>query len=459
MKKLIIYCLAGAAMLGTGCKKFMDVTPKGVFIPRTVAEYELFLNDVLLADASYAYCELMTDDLAFTDARLAADNRTTRSYLWKQDLLKATEDDGEWNNMYRNIYNCNLVLANLSAATEGTAAEVNRLSAEAKIQRAYFYFNLVNLYGAGYQAASAASDPGVPLLLAPDLEAKTVRASVQAVYDQILKDLQEALAVNELPVTGKTYVHPGKAAAHALLARVYLYMGNYAGAQQSAEAALSLKNTLLDYNTFSFVNPARPPIGVNGRPVPENNPENIFSKTNGGNGMLSRFMISPDLLNVLGEKDLRYVYTFSRLDNKGQPVTSPFPEYFANSVNYSIGVPEMMLIKAECLARNNHPAAAVTLLNTLRQKRFKPADYVALTATSGAEALDLVLRERRLELLYHGLRWLDLKRLNREPRFQKTLTRTFQNNTYTLPPNDPLYLLQIAPKIIGINPGIVQNPR
>ncbi|MBC9932884.1 RagB/SusD family nutrient uptake outer membrane protein [Chitinophaga qingshengii] len=459
MKKWIIYCLAGAALLTSSCNKFMDVTPKRKFIPKTVADLELFLNDVLLADASYAYNEVMTDDLAIIDAYLVADTRNTRSYLWRRELLKVTEDDSEWNNMYKYIYNCNLVLANLSTATDGTVADVNRMTAEAKIHRAYFYFNLVNLYGADYRAVSASTDPGVPVLLVPDLEAKTTRASVQTVYDQILKDLHDALAISELPVTGRTYVHPGKAAANALLARVYLYMGNYAGAQQAAEAALALNSTLLDYNTFSFRNPLIPANGINGKPLPENNPENLFSKTNGGNGTLARFMINPDLLSILGEKDLRYIYTFSRLDSKGKPITSPYPEYYVNSVNYSIGVPEMMLIKAECLARNNHPVEAVALLNILRQKRFKPADYTELTAATNDAALDLVLRERRLELLYHGLRWFDLKRLNRDPRFQKTLTRVVQNTTYTLPPNDPRYVLPIAPKIIGINPGILQNPR
>lgn len=461
MKKLAIYSITLLALFSSSCKKFLDVTPKGKFLPKTVAEYELFMNDPLIADAAYGYEEWMTDDVALTDDGLGllGDSRSARSYLWAKDLFKVMEDDGEWNGLYKNIYNCNLVLQEIGTATGGTPEDVSRITAEAKIHRAFAYFHLAGLFGNDYQAATAGTDLAVPILLVPDLEAKTKRATVKEVLDQVIKDLSEALAESGLPDMGRNYVHPGKAGAYALQARVYLYMGNYEQAQKAASAALALKNTLLDYNTISFSNPAKPYSGLKGLPTVDANPENILSRTTSQGGIIARFMINPELLGILGEKDLRYVYSFTRiLKNASYPV-NPYPDYFANYINYSIGVPEMMLTKAECMARSNSKDEAINLLNTLRQKRFKPAEYTALTASTAEEALVQVLQERRRELMYHGVRWFDLKRLNRDPRFKKDLTRSYKNVTYTLEANSARYLLQIAPKIITINPAIIQNPR
>ena len=461
MRKITIYGLLFIALLTNSCSKFLEVTPKGKFLPETVADYELFMNDPVMAYAGYGNEEFMTDDINYNDSLLAGmnDSRAAKSYLWTKDLMKELEDDPEWNNSYSNIYNCNLVLSKIGTATGGTPEDVSRLTAEAKIRRAYHLFHLANLFGNDYQAATAGTDLAVPILLVPDLEAKTKRATVQEVYDQVIKDLNEAISESGLPVMGRNYIHPGKAAAYALQARVYLYMGNYAAAQKAADAALALKSTLLDHNTFSYPNPAKPTAAVTGRPSVDANPENIFTTTNSFSGIITRFLISPELLSILGEKDLRYVYTFTRLTSKGTPSPSPYPDYIANYINYSIGVPEMMLIKAECLARNNSKDEAISLLNTLRKKRFKAADYADLTAATADDALVQVLAERRRELMYHGLRWFDLKRLNRDPRFKKDLTRTYKGVTYTLPANGPRYLLQIAPKIISINPAIIQNPR
>lgn len=460
MKHITLYTVLLLCLTAGSCKKFLDVTPKGKVLPTTVADYEMFMNDILQADAAYIQAEFMTDDIHYSDEQIrsSANSRSTKSYLWLKETMLLTEDDGEWSRIYSNIYYCNLVLDKIKDAP-GQAEDRERNIAEAKIQRAYNYFHLANLFGKEYNAATAATDLAVPLLLVPDLEAKTKRATVKEVYEQVMKDLSEALASPSLPDLGRNYVHPGKAAATALLARVRLYMGDYAGAKDAAEKALAFNSTLLDHNTFSFVNPARPYSGVNNKPLPENNPENLFSKTNSSNGIFTRFMINPELLGILGEQDLRYVYTFTRIPRSAVTPVSPFPDYFQSAVNFSIGVPEMMLIKAEALARDNKKDDAVALLNTLRQKRFKPADYAPLAAATAEEALALVLRERRLELMYHGLRLFDLKRLNNDPRFKKDLQRQHNSQTYTLPAGSPNYLVEIAPKIMQINPDILPNPR
>ncbi|ARS40306.1 hypothetical protein CA265_11835 [Sphingobacteriaceae bacterium GW460-11-11-14-LB5] len=458
--KLII--LAILILTGFGsCKKYLDESPiKGKVVPKTLADYEEFLNDIILSQSGYIYPEFMTDDMLNSSITSVNTNRMSRSYTWQKELLLATDDDAEWNTPYNYIYICNLVLDNLQNAAQGTEETRNRLRAEALTQRAYYLFTVANLYGNDYVAATASTDLSVPIMLHGDLEAKATRATVQQVYDQVISDLQTAISIADFPDVGRNYVHPGKLASMALLARVYLFKGDYANALKCANDILAKKNTLFDWNSLSFSNPAKPTAStIVNNPLPQSNVENLYCKLVTNGGIFVRFMASSDLLTVLDTKDLRYVFNFTRLTSTGAASTSVNPDYLGTTPNYSIGVPEIMLIKAECLARAGDKDGAVAILNTLRIKRFKPADYVALTASSADDALAKVLTERRRELLYKGVRWFDLKRLNRDDRFKKTISRVIGSTTYTLEPNSPAYLLQIAPKIIDINPLIVQNRR
>lgn len=443
------------------CKKYLDATPiKGKVVPKTLADFEEFLNDILLSQSGYIYPEFMTDDVLFSSITTANANRQSKSYTWQKELLLSTEDDAEWNSPYNYIYVCNLVLDNLSSATQGTDQVRNRLKAEALTQRAYYQFTLANLYGKDYLAARASTDLSVPIMTRADLEAKAKRATVQEVYEQVINDLQTAISIPDFPDEGRNYIHPGKLASTALLARVYLFKGDYTNALKYANEVLAKKSTLFDWNVLKFSNPLKPSAAtIPDMPLIQNNVENIFFKSAANPGIFVRFMASSDLLAILKENDLRYVFNFTRVLSTGLPSTSPNPDYLGNTPNFSIGVPEMMLIKAECLARSGDKDGAVAVLNTLRIKRFKPADYVALAASSAEDALAQVLAERRRELLFRGIRWFELKRLNRDDRFKKTLSRTVAGDTYTLEPNSNRYVLQIAPKIIDLNPSILPNPR
>jgi hypothetical protein len=119
----------------------------------------------------------------------------------------------------------------------------------------------------------------------------------------------------------------------------------------------------------------------------------------------------------------------------------------------------MMLIKAESAARAGNISVCMELLNALRAKRFRPADLTQLTAASNADALKLVIDERRRELFGRGFRWFDMRRLNQDAAFAKTYTRTFKGVSYNLEPNSNRYVYAIANKYILLNPEIEQNPQ
>lgn len=75
------------------------------------------------------------------------------------------------------------------------------------------------------------------------------------------------------------------------------------------------------------------------------------------------------------------------------------------------------------------------------------------------ELLHKIILERRKELVFRGLRWTDLRRLNKETEFAITLRRTVKGMEYVLPPNDPRYTQQIPFSVISFNKDMPQNIR
>jgi pentatricopeptide repeat protein len=175
--------------------------------------------------------------------------------------------------------------------------------------------------------------------------------------------------------------------------------------------------------------------------------------------------LSQPLLTLLGTKDLRYTLFVRDGSNFSPAFTGsgfwPRDKYTGYPDKPAVGltVNETWLIKAECLARAGKKDDAVKMLNDLRKKRFKPADYADLSAASNDEALQLVVDERRREFFGSGLRWLDQRRLNKDPQFAKTVTRVFNNVTYTLEPNSNGYVFPLANFMVTQNPEMVQNPK
>ena len=118
----------------------------------------------------------------------------------------------------------------------------------------------------------------------------------------------------------------------------------------------------------------------------------------------------------------------------------------------------MMLIKAEYYARNNQPTEAMQWVNKLRVKRFAAEDYTEETATDADDALKKVIDERHREFFCRNLRWYDLRRLQNDPRFAKTITRQWGGETYTLAPGSNRYVIQIPAYQRVLNPELEANP-
>ena len=180
--------------------------------------------------------------------------------------------------------------------------------------------------------------------------------------------------------------------------------------------------------------------------------------------------------------DLRYKYfivkEFQKIYFMGfyaDKFTRNIPGYgtYGNLYSTAPNVAEMMLIRAECLARNNHPNEAMQALNDFRKYRIAnnaPDEVLKLTANNKDEAIKLVMEERMREFPF-TLRWNDIRRcnFNTDPNDDVTITRNFYNidqysvdtgniKTYTLTPQSRRYAVAIPnADIIAGNGDIEQN--
>jgi tetratricopeptide (TPR) repeat protein len=458
-KKLFICSLAAVSL--AACRKYVEEVPiQGQRVLVYTEDYRLLMNNVAAFEVAFGMAPAVScDDLDATAEGLQTkinSNLIQRAmYTWTKPFYVDKNDDYDWNALYKGIYVYNTVINGVMDSKAGDIATKNTIMAEALIHRAFAYFMLVNLYARQYDAATAAEDPGVPIWLTTALEGSLQRATVAATYEQILADIRQAIPLftEAMPLTK---FRPAKAAAYALLCKVYLNMRDFGAAQSFADSTLAISGALYNYNTVAGTSPQTFPS--------QYNESQIILRKIPRSAYMTPYQLSQSLLDLLGTKDLRYVY-FSRSGSTMNPAFTGFG--FWNRSNYAgypdapavgLSVNDTWLIKAECLAREGKKDEAVNMLNTLRKLRFRPADYADITAATSEEALKLVVDERRREFFGSGLRWFDQRRLNKDAALAQTKTRTFNGTTYTLEPNSNGYVFPIANLLIVQNPEIEQNP-
>ena len=315
---------------------------------------------------------------------------------------------------------------------------------------------MVNAYANHYDKNTSATDHGVPLMLDKEINKSNLeRATVQQVYDQILIDLDTAALY--LPSKQKTAYRASKPVGLGMLARMYLYMGEYNEALKYAKLSLAENSSLLDLKNYSVVDPDKS-IGRINVPYGADNPEHIYIRLAPWTFGFSGTAFGSDELVALydHDNDMRFKLFFSNYAwgvNYDHYLWLPY--IYANM---AMSVPEVILIAAECEARVGSKDQAMLYLDQLLEYRI--VGYQPQTAATNQEALDKVLAERRKEMCMLGCtRVIDLKRLNREPRYAKTITHVANGQTFTLEPNSPRYIFPIPPKVLSFNPNMQPNER
>ena len=221
--------LAIVAMSLGSCKKdFLEVVPKGVAIATKTSDYELLLNSGLngIGRASNV---VMSDELAgyaplySVGGAGIAQVSDQKAFEYQDDIYLPIEKDAELTQLERQLYTYNKIINEVMDSKEGSDAQKKAIRAEALAGRAWVNFTLVNYYGKPYKAATAASDPGIPLATVADVtQTSFTRASVKAAYELIIADLTTAIA--DIPVQIISRQRMSRSAAEAILGKVYVNM-------------------------------------------------------------------------------------------------------------------------------------------------------------------------------------------------------------------------------------------
>ncbi len=434
------------------CNKFLDEqSDNSLSVPKRLEDLQALLDDADFMNdwATPSSAEASTDNYFLPDDIYSAlSDDSKKAYTWIPYDYYASND---WSYGYRCIYNANYCLEMLNNihTTESNGRLYNNIKGSALFFRAYHFLNLVWVYAKVYDEALASSDNGIVLRLNADFNTPSFRSSIQSSYDRIISDLKEALLY--LPENALNVMRPSQGAAFGTLARAYLSMQKYDSAYKYANLGLLVNNILLDYNDESAVSYS------SNVPFQPFNPEIIFYSTMNPisvNIATNRARVDTSLYEQYEETDLRKL-AFFRPTGDYQRFKGSYAAHVSRLFS-GIATDELFLIRSECQARSGNIQEALSDLRELLSKRYVINEFfIPVEVTTKEAALSLILTERRKELLFRGLRWSDIKRLNNEGA-DIILQREISGEKFVLLPNDNKYALPI-PKDVIEQSGIAQN--
>lgn len=368
--------------------------------------------------ASYSttiFCGLSADELAIAGTRPADWMQFYQNDLFAGNTVSYTVF---WINIYEQIYRANALLEGLSEGTSIPDSIKRELEGESRFLRAFCNFYLVNLFGP------------VPLVTSTNWRKTNniARATVQDVYQQIVMDLIEAKALlsPDYSVGQGERIIPNRTAASALLARVYLYLGNWISAEDEAASVINDTSLRLEplSNVFKFNSKeAIWQLKQNNTRGPSNNatPEGYFIRPRSLNSnLLPAVWATSSFLDSIQTGDRRGIEwidsTKYTLDKKSYyfpgkykqgpaqaAPNGPYVEYYM-----VLRLAEQYLIRAEARLKQNNLTGATIDINLVRKR----AGLEELPSQlSAKEIMAGLVKERQIELFAEwGHRWLDLKR-------------------------------------------------
>lgn len=452
MKYSIIFF---AMIILSSCNKFLDKpgdpTKK---VPKTIADVQMMMDQPIFNGCTY----IMADEYYITgfswDFYLQYESNNKFYFDWLSNISTAMVGENLWKEPYKAVFNANLAIEILDKIPV-TAANKNdweRAKGAAHFNRAWSFLTLAWVFSHTWDAERSKTDLGIVLDLDADFLNKLSRSTVAESYDQLLKDAQEA--VKYLPMYPDNPVRPSKLATYGLLARAYLSMRKYNEALEQCNLYLSKLYALLDFNNPTEVdlNNYYPMRLFNKENIYLNNP-NAFTSTSFPMDAAST-AVDTTIYESFSDNDLRKNAWFKH--------NGEFYEYTGSPLEFdrSAGIctDELYITRAECFARLGETGKAMKDLNDLLITRWKSDFFIPFTASTKEEALEIILKERKKELLFRGLRWMDIKRFNAEGA-NISITRKSPDKTKTgiLLPGSPRFALQLPADLVA-SFGYKQNP-
>ena len=472
MKKIFLYTVLSAFIMSigfTGCKKALNIEPQ----QSVSSDVALQSREGVNAAVTGVYARLKgvrlygRDIIALPEALSDngfATNKSGRLLPEARNNFRSHFTDALWQTSYTAINDINLVLEaipNLNITPELSVAETNQIEGQLYFLRALYHFNLVLAYSYTPGAVVSSQDMGgIPIMttaiktLGQAIDLLPERSPITAVYDQIIKDFEDANSRLAYPGSGFPNL-ANKAATQAFLSRVNLYRKDYTNAKRWADSAINTAGARLTANA-TYV------AGWRSATHPESLFQIQYASNSENTGVNESLQTSFTTLTVLGNPNLTggfgdLVPTLSLLTDLGITLTggNNNSNFIGNNAAiasksadvrnqlYEVGttgrgksyvettkyigkngfinldnapvirIAEVYLNRAEALATPGSPVfnetAALADLNLLISKRG-----LADTALAGNSLYEEILRQRRIELAFEGHRFWDLKRLGRD---------------------------------------------
>ncbi|WP_439490808.1 RagB/SusD family nutrient uptake outer membrane protein [Algoriphagus sp.] len=429
----------------SSCEGFLDPKPdQSLVVPNNIEDVRALLDNINVFNRQPVLSSLSSDEFQATDAGFNALNEIEQhTYSWSEDPYPVFSVD-DWTITYSQVFYANVALESLKGL-DPADVEYGKLKGEALFHRSHAYYHLLQQFAPAYNKNGGNENQlGIVLKESPDINEPAIRATLEESYDRVISDLEEA--VNQLPDNQLPKTRPTKAIALGLLGRIYLNTFDFEKATAVAERALGIYSDRLDFNSFD-VNAANPFANFG--------PEVLFFSEVLSYGFQFSREVNLDtiLLKTYEEGDLRLPAYFDLVEGNRY--------YFAGKLTGNalvfggLSVGELELIAAEGNARIGNEDKARFWLNALLSRRID-SEYFVPVEISGNGLLEKILEERKKELVGRGIRWTDLRRLNQEPEFQSSLSRTINGSVVTLDPNSNRYVFLIPDAEIQLT-GIEQN--
>jgi len=491
MKKFkIIFAIIGIVLLTWSCEDFLDVKPSnsadsGTSIT-TANDAKVIINGIMRNMTSSSYYGrnfILYGDAKGGDFAIRSQGRGNDGLYTFNHSQTSGNYGSFWAQMYHCILQLNTLIKNIQVMEdEGNGSDLlSEYKGQALTARALIYFDLVRLYGKPYNMDKTAY--GVPLILEPlDAKDQPLRATVDAVYQQIVTDLQ---AGEPLLSKSNRKGFLNYYANLAIQSRVYLHMDNFGAALTAAETIINDGAYDL-YTNDKWENSWANEFGSESifELAMYENEANLgtsslgyyllkLSKVTGASGW---FMASDYYLDRLGEdaSDIRWaIMDEDETSEAGSERFGSCMKYVgghemkgdkggaASATNIKvIRLSEIYLIAAEAALRKSSPdmTKAANYLNEIRKRAPGLAPATAANVT-----LEMIMDEKSKELFAEGHRYWDMLRLGWEiefnddfidpvvsiPHREKTIDRSFYKTILPIPQDE-----------IDANPpiGEQQNP-
>lgn len=501
---LLLFCFL------TACNDYLEVVPDN----RTQIDTPEKIKELLVSaypEGIYApFTEPMSDNFGDkAQGYYYDDDVSSDAYFWKEHFREGwgrqDSPDFYWNACYAAIAAANKALDAIDKL--GPTPETKPMKGEALLARAYAHFMLVDLWAKTYNPATAGSDPGIPIVKKPEtvVFGDYKRASVKEVFDAIEADIKAGMPLldDDLFSAGTRKYHFNVKAAHAFAARFYLTKGDWKAVIAHANAVLTgdVASQLKAWNSTSKgtfgklkINHELP-LAYGSASSPANLLITEASSVWAINFFIDRYGLTVSLI----KKTLRranpsgkaWAYKTGSINS----VNIEVPKFEKNFIPMSPGshigyfycpfvlfsLEEVLLNRAEAYTMSGNTAGAIADLNTFYSKKVKDFGQRVVTLSdinsfysdaalleplkpfyaipsSVKPLLQAIVDARRVDFLFEGLRWFDIRRFHLPVEHRSGDNPDPGHQTLqTLAGDSPKHVLQIPNDVLAA--GLKKNPR